>query len=102
MIHRTTPDFWQLYNALPREDQELVERSLDLRELTPENQHLFHQAARRAGERAEAESEDKQPDWLRGCLVDLAEMAARADRGEPALSRSDWREVVPAKGRRLG
>jgi len=83
-------------------DQQLVERFLDLREFTPENQRLFHQAARRAGERAGSVECEAWPDWLRGCLEDLADMVARADRGEPPLSRSEWREVVPSQGRRIG
>jgi hypothetical protein len=83
-------------------DQQLIERFLDLRELTPKNQRLFHQAARRAGERAQSAEGAGWPDWLRGGLVDLADMAARADRGEPPLSRSEWREVVPSEARRIG
>ncbi|MGV3723681.1 MAG: hypothetical protein ACO1SX_22515 [Actinomycetota bacterium] len=30
MKHRTTPDFWELYNALPREVQELADKSYAL------------------------------------------------------------------------
>jgi hypothetical protein len=87
---------------LRKSDQMLVERFLDLREFTPENQRLFHQAARKAGERAGSVDCDEWPAWLRGCLKELANMAARADQGEPPLSRSDWREVVPSKGRHIG
>jgi hypothetical protein len=83
-------------------DQQLVDRFLDLRELMTENQRLFHQAARRAGERAGSDQRENWPDWLCASLKDLADMAARADRGEPPLSRSEWREVVPSKGRRIG
>jgi hypothetical protein len=85
-----------------KSDQQLVERFLDLREFTPEDQRLFHQAARRAGERARSVESGGWPEWLQGCLEDLADMAARADNGEPPLSRSEWREVVPSKGRRIG
>jgi hypothetical protein len=83
-------------------DQQLVERRLDLRELTVGNQRLFHHAARRAGERAQSQEGAVWQDWLRGCLADLADMVERADRGEPPLSRSEWREVVPSQGRRVG
>jgi hypothetical protein len=85
-----------------KSDQQLVERFLDLRELTSENQRLFHQAARQAGGLAKSPEGDVWPDWLRNCLVDLADMAARADLGEPPLSRSDWRSVMPSQGRRVG
>jgi hypothetical protein len=30
MIHRTSPDFWQLYNALPHEIRELADRNYAL------------------------------------------------------------------------
>ena len=30
MSHFTTPDFWELYNALPREVRELADRNFDL------------------------------------------------------------------------
>jgi hypothetical protein len=83
-------------------DQQLVERFLDLRELTPQNQRLFHEAAHRAGALARSADGFAWPEWLRECLADLADMAARADRGEPPLSRSEWREVVPSQGRRVG
>jgi hypothetical protein len=84
-------------------DNETVVRRLDIRELTPANQRLFHnavlEAAKRCAESAEAF------DWLdlgRESLVDLGDMVVRADRGEAPLSRSDWREVVPSEGRRIG
>src|SRR5262249_48666055 len=80
-------------------DQEMIERFLDLRELTVENQQLFHQASKRAGARARS---DDRAEWLRNALVDLADMAERADRGEPPLSRSDWREVIASQGRQVG
>jgi hypothetical protein len=79
-------------------DQQLVERFLDIRELTKENQKLFHHAASQAGRKAQS-----MPDgWLKESLIDLADMVHRADRGEPPLSKSDWREVVASKGRCIG
>jgi hypothetical protein len=30
MNHKTTPDFWELYHALPREIQELADKNYDL------------------------------------------------------------------------
>jgi hypothetical protein len=56
-------------------DEQTIERFLDVRVLTPQNQR---------------------------CLLDLGDMVARADRGEPPLSRSDWREVLHSQGRRIG
>ncbi len=87
---------------LRKSDQQLVDRLLDLREFTPENQRLFNQAARDAGERAKSVEGAGWPDWLRDCLQDLADLAARVDKGEHPLSRSEWREVVPSMARRIG
>jgi hypothetical protein len=83
-------------------DNQSIERKLDLRELTAENRALFHNAARKAGERAQSPDATDWPDWLRSCLIDLSEMVERADRGEPPLGKSDWREVVPSEGKRVG
>ena len=60
------------------------------------------QAARDAGERAKSVEGAGWPDWLRDCLQDLADLAARVDKGEHPLSRSEWREVVPSMARRIG
>jgi hypothetical protein len=76
-------------------DSALVPRFLDLRELTPENQSLFSDAVLRASELA---SDSGSGDFMRQLLLELANMVARQRRGEPPLSRSDWREVVPSKG----
>jgi hypothetical protein len=73
-----------------------VVRHIDLRQMTVENQQQFCDAAKRA---ALAEHSEE---WLRGCLSDLAEMVVRGERGEPSLSKSDWREVVPPKGGPIG
>jgi hypothetical protein len=35
MNHRTTPDFWQLYNVLPREIQELADKNYALLRADP-------------------------------------------------------------------
>jgi hypothetical protein len=70
--------------------------------MTVENQRLFHSAARRAGDRARMSECAEWPDALKNCLVDLADMVSRADCGEPPLSRSDWCEVVPARGQNVG
>ena len=82
-------------------DQEVIERYLDVRELHPESQRVFVEAVRCAGARAENDLA-AYPEPLRGCLLDLADMAARMDRGEPPLTRSEWREVHQAKGRKIG
>jgi hypothetical protein len=77
-------------------DQQVVVRHLDLRQVTVENQRLFCEAAKRAA------LVDRAEEWLGACLSDLAEMVERAERGEPPLSKSDWREVVPPKGGPIG
>jgi hypothetical protein len=71
---------------------------LDLRELTPGNQRLICEAATRAARRGAG----GYPEWLAGCLSDLSDMVTRFERGEPPLSRSDWAEVVPQEGRKIG
>jgi hypothetical protein len=40
MNHRTTPDFWQLYNALPREIQELADKNYVLLRADPSHPSL--------------------------------------------------------------
>jgi hypothetical protein len=71
-----------------------VERFIDLREFTPEDQLHFADAVLRAAEVA-AESD-------RALISELADMVARHRRGEPPLVRSDWREVIPSRGRKIG
>lgn len=77
-------------------DGRVVVRYLDLRLMTAENQRLFCQAAKRAA------LVDHDEEWPRNCLEDLADMVARHERGEPPLSRSDWREVLPPEGGPIG
>jgi hypothetical protein len=77
-------------------DQQVVVRHLDLRQMTADNQQLFCAAAKRAA------LVDRPEAWLRACLSDLAEMIQRGERGEPPLSKSDWREVVPPEGGPVG
>lgn len=83
-------------------DGVVVKRFLDVRGLTPRNQRLFHEAALRAGKRAATEGPREPLDLRHSALVHLLELVERAERGEPALSLSDWREVVPPEGRKLG
>jgi hypothetical protein len=40
MNHRTTPDFWQLYNALPREVRELADKNYALLRSDPRHPSL--------------------------------------------------------------
>ena len=84
-------------------DNQTVVRHLDIRELTLQNQRLFHDAVLEAVKRCADSSEAF--DWLdlgRESLIDVGDMVIRADRGEAPLSRSDWREVVPSEGRQVG
>jgi hypothetical protein len=83
-------------------DDETVLRKIDLRELTVENQRLFHRAARLAGEQMQSNQPEDVPSWTKECAVELADMVARADLGEPPLSRSHWVKVVPSEGRKIG
>jgi hypothetical protein len=83
---------------LRKSDQLIVERFLDIRELTTENQRRFHDAVKRANERITSSKESV----LKVCLSDLADMVNRADRGETPLSRSDWRTIKPPQGKRIG
>jgi hypothetical protein len=82
-------------------DQQTVLRMIDVRELTVENQKLFHRAALLAGEQAQSEESGELVTW-KMCCAELADMVARADRGEPPSTRSDWQEILPSKGRKLG
>jgi len=84
------------------EDQHVIPKSLDVRELTPENQRLFHHAALRAGRRATSPAAANWDSMLVDCLVLLSDMVERADRGDPPLSRSDWVKVQPSEGRKIG
>jgi hypothetical protein len=77
-------------------DQRVVVRYIDLRQMTAENQKLFCEAAKRAA------LVEHPAEWLQDCLCDLAEMVARGERGEPPLSKSDWREVLPPEGGPIG
>jgi hypothetical protein len=81
---------------LRKSDQTCISRFIDLRLMTKENQLLFCDAVKRAA------SLDHEEDWLNGMLTEFAEMVACMDRGEPPLSKSHWREVVPPKGERMG
>jgi hypothetical protein len=80
-----------------KHDQKLVERHLDLRELTPENQTLIKNAIARAHAGAAS-----KPPHLQDQIRDLAEMVARSERGEPPETMTDLREVPPLSGDRSG
>ena len=83
-------------------DDQTIVRHLDIRELTPENQRLFHTAALEAAKRCSDFSDTLGQLEARESLIDLGDMVGRADRGEAPLNRSDWREVVPSEGRHIG
>jgi hypothetical protein len=85
------------YGAWFREsDKTTVMRFFDLRLMTSENQRLFCDAAKRAA------SLSREEDWLTRCLSDLADMISRMESGEPPLSKSDWIDVIPPEGDRIG
>jgi hypothetical protein len=77
-------------------DRQLIARHLDLRLLAPKHQQAFCEAAKNAVAPPNA------PDWLKMCLDDFADMVVRCERGEPPLSKSDWREVLPPEGDPIG
>ena len=79
-------------------DQQLIERFLDLRELTHEHQAYFLQAAKKAAARMRLFSED----WLQKCLCDLLDMIERMEADQTPTEKSDWSEVLPSRGRKLG
>jgi hypothetical protein len=64
--------------------------------MTEENQQLFCDAVKRAA------SAHRDEEWLARCLGDFADMIARMERGEPPLSKSDWVDVFPPEGERMG
>jgi hypothetical protein len=90
------------YGWIRSSDQDTVLRHLDLRELTNANQRLFYRAARVAGDRFQSEESGELLSWKKKCCTALADMVARAERGEPPLTRSDWTTIEPSKGRKLG
>jgi hypothetical protein len=77
-------------------DNAHIERHIDLRLMTAENQRLFCQAAKRAAKAAHAE------DWLPAALDELVDMIVRWERGELPLSKSHSRVVPPLEGERIG
>lgn len=77
-------------------DQAIIVRSIDLRSMTVENQRLFCDAVKRAA------SIDHDEEWLDHSLFEFADMVARMECGEPPLFKSDWVEIVPHEGERIG
>lgn len=87
---------------LRKRDQEVVERYLDLREVTPANQRRFNEAAEAARDRLLLLHTHAVPQDLTESLLDVVDMVRRVRIGESPLSKSDWRYVVPVEGRRVG
>jgi hypothetical protein len=83
---------------LRKSDQQIIERFLDVRDLTDANQHRFQEAIKKANDRVSVGSSSV----LKVCLSDLADMVERAQRGETPLSRSDWTSVAPPQGKHVG
>lgn len=83
-------------------DQQVVSKSLDLRELTAKNQQLFQEAAKRAGRRA---ASPEAANWDR-LFVDslryLTELIERTERGEPPLAGTGASTLKPPSGKRTG
>lgn len=87
---------------LRSKDQQIRRKYLDIRELTPENQRLFLDAALHAGERAKSAEATTWDSLLVESLAHLSDKVDRLDRGEPPLSRSDWVKVEPPTGQKRG
>jgi hypothetical protein len=83
-------------------DKVIIDRNLDLRELTAENQKLFHDAALIAAEKVKSSEALKNPISLESHLLHLADAITRTDRGEPPLSHSMCGSLMPCQGRRIG
>jgi len=81
-------------------DDQFIVRVIDLRRMTALNQWLFCDAVKRAARRVARV--DQSEDWLRKCLAELADMVDRYERGEPPLSKSDWRDVIPPEDGMIG
>jgi hypothetical protein len=81
---------------LRQSDQTIVVRHIDTRNLTPANQRLFCEAAKLAS------NEQYHDKHLARCLLELGEMTRRFESGEPPLSLSDCREVMPHEPARIG
>lgn len=77
-------------------DQTAVTRYIDVRLMTVENQQLFCDAVKRAA------TVHHDTEWLNNCLSEFAEMVACMERGEPPLSKSHWREVLPPEKKQIG
>ena len=79
--------------------EEHVSGVLDTRELTEPNRKLFESAVRgaeaAAGPRAPVED-------VAVALGRLREMLRQCDNGRPPLALSDWTDVVPPDGNRIG
>jgi hypothetical protein len=83
-------------NWVRKSDQTIIERFIDLRLMTVENQGLFCDAVKRAALVPRDES------WLKDSLCEFADMISRMERGEPPLSKSHWISVVPSEGPPIG
>jgi hypothetical protein len=85
--------------ASVRSDGEHVERVLDLRGLTAENQSLFVAAARSCKPLASVRAPATD---VEACLRRLRAMLAASERGDPPLALSDWTRLAPPCERRIG
>jgi hypothetical protein len=102
-------------------DNETILRSIDLRQMTVENQHLFCEAAKRSAKVDYSEdwirqclsietdqdwvneivNDWKKDNWLKELLSDLADMIDRCKRGELPESKSDC-DFMPPEDEKIG
>lgn len=81
-------------------DNQLVERYIDLREMSLEYQYIFQEAVKRAASKSNRDADNDE--LITDSLNKLADMVYRIERGEEPLSLSDWDKVVPTKGDHIG
>ncbi len=77
-------------------DEEHMVRNIDLRRMAPKYQALFCAVVKRAVAKIPVD------EYTTGPILDLADLIARYERGEPPLSKSDWLEVVPPEPGPIG
>jgi hypothetical protein len=89
---------------LRESDQQIINRYLDLRELTPLNQHLFRVGAQRAYTRFVKKQNSQIPEDCAPSLRRLLTMLKYVQLGRPPDELSDWVKgyTTPPTGNRVG
>jgi hypothetical protein len=77
-------------------NQEHIVRNIDLRRMATKYQILFCEAVKRATAKTPVDEYTSVP------ILDLADLVARYEKGEPPRSKSDSREVIPQEPGLIG